>query len=464
MFKKYFLPLAIVLVLISAACVPVATPAPSAPEAEAPAEEATAPAEEAPSGEVIELSFWTEWDNDPMKSVGEELVQQFNDTHPNIQVTHRPIENEQFFTALRTGFTSGQPPDVFQHEANNNLFQFVVPGEVEDISDWWAENGDRFLPGTESAISYDGKYYGVPTTLHTATHIYYNAKMLEELGIDPKSLETWGDYLAVFEDLKQQGITPIAFGNKFGWSGSQWFFAFLVRWIGAEKVNQLVARNCDYKWTDPDFVEAAQLYVDLAENGYFSSGMASDDYPSATALFFAGKTPFFHTGSWFVSETLATAPPDFVLGINKFPMIEGGKGEPTESVLAVLGGLAMSKKAGEDPQKREAALTFIDWFTQLPQAQYLVENAGEMSTVEGALNDETANPYTMQIVQEQIEGNTGAIAFIEHVLPKTVGEEAIWMGSVGVLTGQLDAESWMQSVEDEAASQDPTLVLEPVCE
>jgi raffinose/stachyose/melibiose transport system substrate-binding protein len=409
----------------------------------------------------VELSFWSEWSVDPQLSIITALVQQFNESHPNIKIVHRPIENEQFFTVLRTGFTSGDPPDVFQHEGHNNVTQFVIPGEVEEIGDFWEKNKDRFQPGTEASIMYKGKYYGVPWTIHTDTQIYYNETILTENGIDPKALKTWDDYLAAFEKLKAAGITPIAFANKFGWSGGQWFFAFLVRWVGADKVLDLCARNCGYKWTDPDFVQAARFYTDINDKGYFSTGKASDDYPAGTALFFAGKAAFFQTGSWFLADAQASAPPGFKLGLNTFPVITGGKGDPKQIVMQGLEGLSISKKGASTPAKREAALTFIDWMTQLPQAQYWVKQGVNISPIKGAVTEETASPLLMQIVKEQIEGNTGSFPFLEHVLPKTVGEEKIWMGSVGVLTGQLNAETWMQSVEEEAAKEPPTLVREP---
>jgi raffinose/stachyose/melibiose transport system substrate-binding protein len=415
--------------------------------------------------DVVELDFWHGWAGDQYRPVAEGLIEQFNEEHPGIRINPRAIENEQFFTVLRTAFTSGNPPDIFTHEANNNLYQFVVPGEIEDISDWFAESGrvERFSPGTLGAVSYEGSYYGMPLNMHTATQIYYNVAILEENGIDPTTINTYAGLLGAFDTLKEVGVTPIAFGNKFGWPGSQWFYAFLARIVGAEKTNQLLARNCDYSWTDSDVVAAAQSYIDLADNGYFSSGMASDDYPTATALFFAGRAGFFHTGSWFISETIGGAPPNFELGILKLPAIENGLGTDTDSVLAVLGGLSLSARGAEDPAKREAALSFMDWWTDLPQQIYWVETIGEISTTAGAVSSETASPLIMQIVNEQVEGNTGAIPFIEHVTDPSVGEDRIWMGGVGVLTGQLNAEAWMASVEEAAANSEPILVLDPVC-
>ncbi len=317
-------------------------------------------------------------------------------------------------------------------------------------------------PGTLNAVSYEGGYYGMPLNIHTATQLYYNKAVLEAQGIDPSTLTSWENVLSAFGTLQEAGVIPIAYGNKFGWPGSQWFYAFLAREVGAAKVNQLIARNCGYAWTDADIVAAAQRYIDLAETGYFSSGMASDDYSTATALFFTGRAGFFHTGSWFVSETLTSAPPDFELGILKFPAFEDSA-STNDAVLAVLGGMSVTARAAQDPAKREAALTFMDWWTDLTQQVYWVENIGEISATAGAVTEETAGPLTMQIVNEQVEGNTGTIPFIEHVTDPLVGEDKIWMGSVGVLTGQLTAQAWMQSVEEAAASAEPVLALEAVC-
>ena len=50
-----------------------------------------------------------------------------------------------------------------------------------------------------------------------------------------------------------------------------------------------------------------------------------------------------------------------------------------------------------------------------------------------------------------------------HVTPKAVGEDAIWQGSVAVLTGQATPQSWMASVEKAAEANKPTSTLKPDC-
>ena len=228
-----------------------------------------------------------------------------------------------------------------------------------------------------------------------------------------------------------------------------------MREAGVDPVLDLCARVGDLKWTDPQFVAAAQHYVDLNTSDFFSTGKASDDAPAAVAVFFAGRAGFFQTGSWFLADAQASAPPDFELGLNTFPTIEGGEGDPKQIVMQGLEGISISKKGAE--KNREAALTFIDFLTQVPQAEIWVKDSVKISPIVGAVNDETASANLMKIVQGQIDGNTGSFPFLEHILPKTVGEEALWMGSVGVLTGDLTAETWMESVETAAESEPPVI-------
>jgi len=194
MTKKRLLFLVVILATVLGACapaVPGAAPQAAQPQPAAEAPKATEAPKAAAADQAVELSFWSEWSAEPEKTVFEDLIKQFNDSQTGVKVVHRPIENEQFFTALRTGFTGGNPPDVFQHEGHNNVTQFVKVGEVEDISDFWATNKDRFLPGTEASIMQDGKYYGVPWTIHTDTQIYFNEDVLTKNGIDPNALKTW---------------------------------------------------------------------------------------------------------------------------------------------------------------------------------------------------------------------------------------------------------------------------------
>ncbi len=379
-------------------------------------------------------------------------------------MVHRAIENEQFFDVLRTAFAAGEEPDIFQHETHNQLWQFVRSGQVADITDWYTANQARFAPGTEEAIMWEGKYYGVPQYPHTVSQIFYNADLLAANGIDPAALETWDDYLAAFQTLKDAGVTPIAFANKFGWPGSQWFYALLARSAGAEKVLQLAAGNCGYQWTDPDVVRAAELYTELATSEYFSAGMASDDNPQAQALFFSGQAAFIHQGSWFIGEAKEMMPAGFNMGMNTFPTLSDSAVPQDNIVAGVLGGTSISAKGAETPAKREAAMTFLDYLTTVPTVQAITAATGDISAIVGGNSPEVTDPFIQRIIAEELEVSGGNIPFLEHILPPAVGEDALWNGGVGVLTGELTPQTWMEQVQAAADANEPVVSLPETCQ
>jgi len=108
-------------------------------------------------------------------------------------------------------------------------------------------------------------------------------------------------------------------------------------------------------------------------------------------------------------------------------------------------GLSISKKC----KYPEEALEFLDYFTQKKTQEYWVKELQQLSVIKGAVNSNTAGPLLMRMAK-RIEECTGSIPPLEWILPvPSIGEEAIWMGTVGVLTGKYTAKSWMEWVEKE---------------
>jgi len=406
----------------------------------------------------VRLDFWAPVADEAGKAVTEKLVKDFNATHEN-QVDLRIVTTE-FRPVIRNAFTSGDPPEIWNQEGYNDLFAYVKEDQIPEITEWWNQpgNGDRFAKAGWPSVTYEGKVYGIPQVNFVTNQIFYNKKILDANGIDPATLQTWPDYLAAFEKLKAAGVTPVVYGNRDGWPGSEWFYNFLAKKVGAKKVMQLAARNCGYKWTDPDIVESAQLYVDVSEKGYFSAGKASDDWNAANAAFLGGKGAFYYMGNWFFASILA-APNAEDFGMNPWPTVPGGKGGEGD-LLVSTEGLTLSN-AVDTPEKMAAALEFLDWWSDVEQEKQKVK-AGSLSAVTAANDPSLQDPFSSQVA-EQIKNATNVFPFVEHITPLPVGEDAIWKGSIGVLTGQQTAQSWMESVEEAAAANEPTLTQPEDC-
>ena len=86
------------------------------------------------------------------------------------------------------------------------------------------------------------------------------------------------------------------------------------------------------KFSDPDFVAAAQKVVDLKTKGYFDPDGMTRSYADVEQAFLAGKAAMYPMGSWFSAAADAT-PPDSEVGVfgwpsdthgNVVPVVAGG--------------------------------------------------------------------------------------------------------------------------------------------
>ncbi len=388
-----------------------------------------------PSGEVL---LWTGFTAGGEKAGIEAMIAAFQEQNPDITINHRPIGNEQFFTVIRTGLAGGEPPDVLQFEGYQQARDFAAAGQLTDLTEWWAERSENFaMPESGAqACTYEGKVYCVPMTYSTGWQIYYNPEILEANGIEVPT--TYEEFLAAAETLKAAGITPIALGAKDGWPSSHWYMAFLVQRCGVETVYQAIDGE-GASFTDECFVQAAADLQNLAQLGYLSPGVASDDYGTGQALFLAGRAAFFQTGSWFASGWEQT-PPKFDVGIMPFPRISDAANS-TDVTGAVTHVLAIPTGA-DNP---EAAMAVLDWMASEEAANIWAAN-GNISMYNGAV--EASAPPVIQELWAAAGAGERALPWIENELPPGVGEDKVYTGTVALLNGSMTPEEFSQSVQD----------------
>ena len=412
------------------------------------------------------INYWTEQTAPQYQAAFKPMVAAFNTAHPGINVVVRFVSTD-IRAALREGFSSGKPPEMFDQEGYTDVFDYVAKKRLLDVTDWMNKpgNGDRFAKSTLPSVTYDGKVYGIPELVLAANQIWYNKKILAANGIDPAQLKSgnnWNDYLAAFEKLKSAGITPLAYGASDGFIGPEWCFSFFGKLAGGNHMMQLAAGNCGYKWTDPVSVQAAQMYVDLNDKGYFSKGAAGRDWNASNSEFLSGKAAFYFMGTWFDPNVLgASNVNDF--GLLTFPNVPGGKGGQETQLIAPQG-FALTVAAA-DPAKKAAALSFIDFVDNAKSQEILNKGAGELSAVTDANTPASLNPFSQVVSTEQLAPATQPYTFLEHATTIKTGEDTLWKGSIGVLTGQKNAQSWMESVQqaDDSTKGQNSFKVAPQC-
>ena len=85
---------------------------------------------------------------------------------------------------------------------------------MEPLDALYKEEGwDKVFPKSLIDIaSKDGKPYSVPVNIHRSNMLWYNKKMLDDIGAKPP--KTWDEFFVVAEKLKAKGIPALAIAEN----------------------------------------------------------------------------------------------------------------------------------------------------------------------------------------------------------------------------------------------------------
>ena len=280
---------------------------------------------------------WTEGDAEEMQEVTithyfggdlgraglEEIFGNFK-AETGITVVDSPIGHEDFKDGILVRAAGGNLPDVFSYWAGART-QFVVDaGSLGTIDGMWAEHGlDAVVAKSvaDGATMYNGDRYLVPFGYHYAG-MFYNAKVMAAAGVTEFPTD-WDGFLALCENLKSQGITPIALGSSARWPAQFWFDYLLLRTAGPEYRASLMAGEASY--TDAEVQRAMQIWKDLVDAGYFAANANADDWTDASDKVARGDAAMTLMGTWITGYwngqgMMAGDDYDFF----EFPMIDAG--------------------------------------------------------------------------------------------------------------------------------------------
>ncbi|MFW6116622.1 MAG: ABC transporter substrate-binding protein [bacterium] len=396
--------------------------------------------EDTPTAEPVEISVWTEFTAPPRTTAVDEWIAGFEEEYPWISVEHRGISNENYNDVLRTAMLGGQPPDLFVTGTRAHLTDYEDADLLYDLTDWYAEYGDRFIPGYELNSVIGGVRYAVPWTILVLDLIWYNPQITGKYGLNPQDIETFEDLLAMCETLKDNGEVCFAFGGGgAGWKGGHWVMLLIQNNMPEEEWLKLATR--EKKWTDEDVVRLLSYFEKLVEEGYVAPGAAADERDAGLAVHFQGEGAFWQAGSWHLYQKGGDmAPPDWEFEFIPFPPLA----DSPDLNVAVSGSNLQWTIANESDHIDETLL-FLEYISRLENVERWVELTQAFVAVQGAVNEKTAEPEMARIANYVESSNVQTL--LEHYMPVAVRDEAHWVGAQGVLSGQINTEEWAELIE-----------------
>lgn len=368
-----------------------------------------------------------------------QAVAEYEAANPGVKIELPFLENEAFKAKLTTLLQSNEAPDVFHSWGGGVFYEQAKAGVLRPVEDVLSQaaKDEQGTAGVAAFTAPDGHIYGVARDVAEVV-LWYNKALFEQAGVDPASLETWDGFLAAVQQLKDAGITPLALGAKDKWPAHFWWSKLVVRLAGQDGFNAAAAGEGD-GFAGEDFVRAGEYLLQLAALEPWQEGYEAATYGDASGFFGDGRAAMHLMGDWdygAMKDNSASKEgiPDDQLGILPFPTIEGGKGDPTDT-LGGLSGYLFSRNASDE------AVKFIEWYNSAPVQRRFAEAGFYIPIAKGAA-DTMSNPFKVQVAQNIGNAHWHALFFDQALGP-----------AVGGVVNDVAAELAANAISAEEAAQ-----------
>jgi raffinose/stachyose/melibiose transport system substrate-binding protein len=288
----------------------------------------------------------------PQQGLREAQVKRFNDANSGTQLKTTTFQNDAFKQKIKTAIGAGQGPTLIWGWGGGGLKSYVDAGQVEDLTSWFGENAalkDSIFPSAFGAATVGGKIYAMPVETTTPIVLFYNKTAFEKISAEPP--QSWGDIMDLVPKFNDKGIAPFSLGGQSRWTNMMWL-EFLFDRIGGSEVFQNIFDGQANGWSDPSALKALEEMQKLIKANGFIKGFSSitADSNADQALLYTGKAAMMVHGAWTYGG-MKGAGGKFVtdghLGYMNFPPVDGGKGDPSDTVGNPGQYLSISSKASD---------------------------------------------------------------------------------------------------------------------
>jgi raffinose/stachyose/melibiose transport system substrate-binding protein len=280
--------------------------------------------------------------------------------------------DENFKMRVINDFLTGSEPDVLFFFSGADANSFIEAGRVVSLGEIREEYPDYIsnLDITRIPPSMvDGKIEAIPVSGYWEA-MFVNTTVLEAAGVEvPGADYTWEQFLEDCEKIKEAGFTPIAaaLGNI-----PHYWWEYAIFNHTPPKMHQAIPESVDDAMGEA-WVAGISDIVDLYQRGYFPKYTNSVTDENTFSLFMEGKAAFLIDGSWKVGSIVQNcqeiANDESTLDEEKLAQftVTFVPGTRSRQATDLIGGTSMgyyiSRKAWNDPDKRDAAVSFISYMT-----------------------------------------------------------------------------------------------------
>ena len=204
-------------------------------------------------------------------------------------------------TVLKSRALAANPPEA-AHLKGYELHEWASLGFLRDLSPMAEHLGwyPQLSSMVRDTLSQNGALMAVPTGIHRVNWLWLNRKLFARLGLTPPT--DWHQFMTVAEQLKAQGVTPLAIGNE------PWQLAVLFETVALGEGGKTFYRKAFLEQdsatlTGPDMVRVLTRFQQL--RAYVPEKYAGLKWHQATNLLESGGAAMQIMGDWVKGELSA---------------------------------------------------------------------------------------------------------------------------------------------------------------
>ncbi|WP_338780809.1 sugar ABC transporter substrate-binding protein [Metabacillus sp. FJAT-52054] len=298
-----------------------------------------------PKGEI------TVWGWNVAASSMELAVENFKKKYPDVEVKVQDIGRLDLYDKLTVGLAANGAglPDVLMVESDRlDNYKKQFPKGFMDLSEkGFDKYEDKFGKSKiATAKNEDGKFVAMPWDIGP-TGVFYRTDIFEKAGVDPKSIETWDDFIEAGKVIKEKtgsAMVPVDIAKDDA------LYRMMLNQQGAFYFDD--KGNIDFQ--SDESVKAMSMIQKLQENKLVANVDGWDGTVTATVNGTVATVPF---GVWYTGTIMEQAKElDGKWDVMKLPAFEAGGNRD-----ANLGGSDIVIPAAS--KNKDAAYAFAEFFT-----------------------------------------------------------------------------------------------------
>ncbi len=361
----------------------------------------------------LELYYYKQENQDGLKK----LVAQFMKENPGITIDMLIIPNDADAVMSARG-AQGQLSDILQMQSYARVQEYAAKGYLLDMTTQPVLG--KVIDSAKPSVTWNKKLWGLPMDF-AGIGIIYNKDIFAKYKLKPPA--TFRDLERVCRTLQANGIIPFAGLLKENWSMGHFITLVHTNLLAEKKipVERFIA-DMNAGKTSYGVVDTDKLFSVL---DFYRSNMDRNaeewNWNEQQAAFANGKAAMMVQGLWSYGAAIGTNP-KLNCGFVPFPVFNDAKMNKfyadVDSVFAV--------SAQSSPEKRAAALKFIEWLAT-PQAQKIwIEDYKLTLSFKGANVSALGGPFTDLMTTV---GKSGAYPWAFASYPTPVFEDACKNGA-----------------------------------